>query len=63
METLKEEVEILAWQQRLLQERYAELEQEQRDTESRGLFEKATDGIKEYRRWVIFWLLRRAIAS
>ena len=63
METLKEEVEILAWQQRLLQERYAELEQEQRDTESRGLFEKATDGIKEYRRRVIFWLLRRAIAS
>ncbi|KAL4073836.1 pre-mRNA splicing factor component-domain-containing protein [Scleroderma yunnanense] len=35
VETLKEEVEVLAQRERLLQERYAELERERRDAESR----------------------------
>ena len=35
VETLKEEVEVLARRERLLQERYAELDRERRDTESR----------------------------
>ncbi|KIM69703.1 hypothetical protein SCLCIDRAFT_19504 [Scleroderma citrinum Foug A] len=37
VETLKEEVEVLARRERLLQERYAELERERRDTDSRVL--------------------------